>query len=80
MVESVPGLVGALVGFVFGWIQYQMIVAVVVGGLRRTNRSKTQAEDSDYKRRIRILQAIMLVLLLFGLPVLGYWVGRSLFG
>jgi hypothetical protein len=48
--------------------------------LRRTNPSKTQAEHDDYERRIRLLQAILLVLMVGGMPVLGYVIGRALFG
>jgi hypothetical protein len=75
-----PGLVGALIGFVVGLVEYKLVTGVVVAGLRRTNRSQTPAEYEDYERRIRLLQAIVLVLTLLGLPILGYVIGRTLFG
>lgn len=75
-----PGLVGALIGFVVGLVQYRLVSGVVVAGLRRTNPSKTQAEYDDYERRIRLLQAAVLVLTLLVWPVMGYVIGRTLFG
>ncbi len=80
MENSVPGLVGAGIGFVVGWVQYRLMSSVVVAGLRRTNRSQTQAEHDDYERRIRLLQAILLVMMMLGLPILGYVIGRAAFG
>jgi hypothetical protein len=74
------GLIGALIGFVVGLVEYKLVTGIVVAGLRRTNRSQTPAEYEDYERRIRLLQAIVLVLTLLGLPILGYVIGRTLFG
>lgn len=74
------GPIGAVIGFVIGLVEYKLVSGVVVAGLRRTNRSKTEAEYEDYERRIRLLQAILLVLTLLGLPILGYVIGRTLFG
>lgn len=74
------GPVGALVGFVIGLVEYKLVSGVVVAGLRRTNRSQTPAEYEEYERRIRLLQAILLVLTVLGLPILGYVIGRTLFG
>jgi biotin transporter BioY len=78
--DSVPGLIGAGIGFVVGWVQYKLVAGVVVAGLRRTNNSKTQAEYDDYERRIRLLQAILLVMMVLGLPIMGYVIGRTAFG
>jgi biotin transporter BioY len=77
---ELAGLVGAVAGFVFGWVEYKVLSSVVIMALRRTDRSQTEAERADYARRIRLLQAIMLVLLVGGTPVLGYWIGRTAFG
>ncbi|KUL94804.1 hypothetical protein DK26_18240 [Bosea sp. WAO] len=78
--ESWAGPLGALIGFVLGWLEYKLIGGTVTAALRRTNSSKTQAEHDDYERRIRLLQAILLVLMVGGMPVLGYVIGRTLFG
>ena len=78
--EYWAGPLGALIGFVLGWLEYKLIGGTVTAALRRTNPSKTQAEHDDYERRIRLLQAILLVLMVGGMPVLGYVIGRALFG
>lgn len=74
------GLIGALVGFVVGLVEYRLVTGVVVGALRRTDRSRTRAEKDDYERRIRLLEAAVLVVSVGGLPIVGYLVGRALFG
>ena len=74
------GLIGALIGLVVGLIEYRLVTGVVVGALRRTDSSTTQAEKDDYERRIRLLKAAVLVVSVGGLPIVGYLVGRTLFG
>ena len=74
------GLIGALIGFVVGLIEYRLVTGVVVGALRRTDSSQTQAEKDDYERRIRLLKAAVLVVSVGGLPIVGYFVRRTLFG
>jgi hypothetical protein len=74
------GLIGALIGFVVGLIEYRLVTGIVVASLRRTDSSQTQAEKDDYERRIRLLKAAVLVVSVGGLPIVGYLVGRALFG
>jgi hypothetical protein len=74
------GLLGALIGFVVGLIEYRLVTGLVVGALRRTDSSQTQAEKDDYERRIRLLQAAVLVVSVGGLPIVGYLIGRTMFG
>ncbi len=74
------GIVGALIGLALGWFEYKVISGVVTAGLRRTNWAKTQAEHDDYERRIRLLQTVLLVLTVGGMPIFGYFIGRTLFG
>ncbi|WP_199092703.1 hypothetical protein [Bosea sp. ASV33] len=74
------GLIGALIGFGLGLLEYRLISAVVIGALRRTDRSETQAEKDDYERRIRILRAVLVVMTIGLMPVLGFVIGRALFG
>ena len=54
--------------------------AVVIGALRRTDRSQTAAEKDDYERRIRILRAVLVVMTIGLTPILGFVIGRTLFG
>ena len=74
------GLIGALIGFVVGLIEYRLVTGLVVGALRRTDSSTTQAEKDDYERRIRLLKAAVLVVSVGGLHIVGYLIGRTLFG
>ncbi|WP_129156984.1 hypothetical protein [Bosea sp. Tri-44] len=80
MTAGQAGLIGALIGFVVGLIEYRLVMGVVVGALRRTDSSQTQAEKDDYERRIRLLKAAVLVVSVGGLPIVGYLIGRTLFG
>lgn len=74
------GLVGAVIGFALGLLEYRLMSAVVIGALRRTDRSETQAEKDDYERRIRILRAVLVVMTIGLMPILGFVIGRALFG
>ena len=77
---SWAGPLGALIGFGLGLLEYRLISAVVIGALRRTDRSETEAEKDDYERRIRILRAVLVVMTIGLMPVLGFVIGRTLFG
>ena len=74
------GLIGAIIGFALGLLEYRLMSAVVIGALRRTDRSETQAEKDDYERRIRILRAVLVVMTIGLMPVLGFVIGRTVFG
>ena len=78
--SAYSGLIGAVVGLALGLLEYRLISGVVVSALRRTNSSVTEAEHADYERRIRILRAVLLVMTVGAMPVVGYFVGRALFG
>ncbi|WP_454657151.1 hypothetical protein [Bosea beijingensis] len=77
---SWAGPLGALIGFGLGLLEYRLMSAVVIGALRRTDRSETQAEKDDYERRIRILRAVLVVMTIGLMPVLGFVIGRTVFG
>ena len=74
------GPLGALIGFGLGLLEYRLISAVVIGALRRTDRSETQVEKDDYERRIRILRAVLVVMTIGFMPILGFVIGRTVFG
>ena len=74
------GLLGAVIGFALGLLEYRLMSAVVIGALRRTDRSQTEAERNDYERRIRILRAVLVVMTIGLMPILGFVIGRTLFG
>jgi hypothetical protein len=75
-----PGLIGALIGLAVGLVQYKIISGIVIGGLRRTDSSKTQEERAAYERRIGMVRAVLVVMTIGVAPVLGYVIGRTLFG
>lgn len=77
---SWAGPLGALIGFVLGLLEYRLMSGVVIGALRRTDRSTTEAEKVDYERRIRILRAVLVVMTIGLMPILGFVIGRTLFG
>ena len=77
---NMAGWFGALIGFGLGLLEYRLISAVVIGALRRTDRSETQAEKDDYGRRIRILRAALVVMTIGLMPILGFVIGRTLSG
>ena len=77
---SLAGPLGALIGFALGLLEYRLISAVVIGALRRTDRSTTEAEKWDYERRIRILRWALMAMTIGLMPVLGFVIGRTLFG
>jgi hypothetical protein len=79
-VSGYAGLIGAVAGLALGLLEYRVISGVVVSALRRTNSSATEAEHADYEHRIRILRAVLLVMTVGAMPVVGYFVGRALFG
>lgn len=75
-----PGLIGALIGFVVGLVEYRIVSGLVIGALRRTDPSKTQAERDDYERRITYVRVALVVLMIGVTPVLGYVIGQTVFG
>ncbi|KRE04083.1 hypothetical protein ASE61_10845 [Bosea sp. Root670] len=77
---SWAGPLGALIGFGLGLLEYRLMSTVVIGALRRTDRSETEAERADYERRIRILRAVLVVMTIGVMPVLGFVIGRTVFG
>ncbi|MCO5093197.1 hypothetical protein [Bosea sp. (in: a-proteobacteria)] len=74
------GPLGAVIGFALGLLEYRLVSAVVIGALRRTDRSATQAEKEDYERRIGILRWALMVMTVGFMPILGFVIGRALFG
>jgi hypothetical protein len=74
------GLLGAIIGLGLGLLEYRLISAVVIGALRRTDRSVTEADKIDYERRIRILRLALMAMTIGFMPILGFVIGRTLFG
>ncbi|MHB2169233.1 hypothetical protein [Alsobacter sp. R-9] len=77
---SIAGLVGAAVGLGLGWIDYRVVSGVVVGRLRKLDRSQTPQEKDEFERRIRILRGVLFVLTIGAFPVIGYLLGVTVAG
>lgn len=77
---SPSGLLGALIGLGLGLLEYRLMAAVVIGALRRTDRSATQAEKDDYERRIAILRWVLRAITIGLMPILGFVIGRAVSG
>jgi len=74
------GLLVAIIGLGLGLLEYRLLSAVVIGALRRTDHSVTEAEKMDYERRIRILRWALMTMTIGFMPILGFVIGRTLFG
>jgi len=74
------GPLGALIGLGLGLLEYRVMSGIVVSALQRTDRSQTDAERADYARRILILRLVMMAMTIGAMPVVGFWIGRTVFG
>jgi hypothetical protein len=81
-VEAVsPGsAIGALLGLIFGWMDYTVVGGWVERKLRETDRSQTAAEKADYERRIAWFRRLFLLSTIGVFPIVGYFLGRAIIG
>ena len=77
---SLPGLIGAALGLVIGWIDYRIVAAMLVSRLRKLDRSANAAELAEFERRIVILRWVLFVMTVGAFPVVGYLLGVTLIG
>ena len=77
---SLPGLIGAALGLVIGWVDYRIVVAMLVPRLRKLDKSTTPAELADFEKRIVILRWALFVMTVGAFPVVGYLLGVTLIG
>jgi len=77
---SLPGLIGAALGLVIGWIDYRIVVVMIVGRLRKLDKSTTPAELADFEKRITILRWVLFIATVGAFPVVGYLLGVTLIG
>jgi type III secretory pathway component EscS len=73
-------IIGGVIGAGLGWLNAQVIAAVVIGRLRAMDRSATQAERDGFEARIRLLSVLVRVILTGGTAAVGYMFGRTLGG
>jgi len=77
---SVAGLVGAAMGLVVGYVDYRVVAGVVVGRLRKLDRSQTPQEKDEFERKVRILRIVLFALTVVAFPVVGYLLGVTIAG
>ncbi len=77
---SVAGLIGAAVGLAVGYVDYRVVSGVVVGRLRKLDRSQSPDDKATFERKIRILRVVLLVLTVGAFPVIGYLLGVTVAG
>jgi hypothetical protein len=75
---SPAGVIGALAGLIFGWVDYKVVGSWIERKLRETDRSQTAADKADYERRIGLFRRWFLLSTVGVFPVVGYFVGRSI--
>jgi hypothetical protein len=76
---SLWGLSGALVGATLGYLNFRVIIGILVPRLRALDRSATGAERDLFERRLVLLRRIFFSLEIVILGCVGYIVG-SWFG
>lgn len=77
---SLWGQIGALIGAALGYLNYRVILGIVVPRLRAVDRSETAEERAAFERKIVWLRRIFFTLEVVVLGGVGYWVGTWLGG
>ncbi|NJL07846.1 MAG: hypothetical protein HC900_05955 [Methylacidiphilales bacterium] len=77
---SLPGLIGAAMGFGLGLLNYGVVVGFVEKRLRALDRSASAAEKADFERRIILMRRIVLVLDVVAFSAVGYLFGHTIAG
>ena len=76
---SHPELIGALIGFVLGYIDYKIVIGVVQMRLKRVHADDMSPDLTQFERKLKVLRVVIVVMTLGAFPVIGYLVGLLLF-
>ena len=76
---SHPEWIGALIGFVLGYIDYKIVVGVVQMRLKRVHADDVAADLAPFERKLKVLRVVILIMTLGAFPVIGYLTGLLLF-
>lgn len=74
---SATGLVGAAIGFYIGWIDYRLALGALRGWTARHNKGASTPIAAWMHRNSVPLERVLLVLIMLGIPAIGYWAGAS---
>ena len=77
---SPAGMIGALIGLILGWVDFNVVGGWVERRLRETDRSQTAAEQAAYERRIAWFRRLFLLSTVGAFPIVGYFLGRTIAG
>jgi hypothetical protein len=77
---SLPGLIGAFVGLVLGWINYAFVVGIVERSLRRLDKSATAAERAAFETKLALMRRVVLAIDVVVFAGVGYLFGRTVGG
>ena len=76
---SHPELIGALIGFVLGYIDYKIVISVVQMRLKRSHADDMSPDLTLFERKLKVLRVVIVVMTLGAFPIIGYLVGLLLF-
>jgi hypothetical protein len=77
---SIPGLIGAALGVILGYVDWRVVGGVVEGRLRKLDRSSGPAETATFERKLRMLRAVLFVGTVITFLVIGYLLGVTISG
>lgn len=76
---SHPEWIGALIGFVLGYIDYKIVVGVVQMRLKRVHEDDVSSDLASFERKLKVLRVVIVVMTLGAFPVIGFLTGLLLF-
>ncbi|AXS40393.1 hypothetical protein [Breoghania sp. L-A4] len=77
---SLAGLIGAGIGLYIGWVDYRMAVGALRGWTARKNQGEGTPFAAWLHRNSAPVERVMLVLLMLGIPAMGYIAGVTFAG
>jgi hypothetical protein len=76
---SHPEWIGALIGFVLGYIDYKIVIGVVQMRLKRVSDDEISSDLTSFERKLKVLRVVIVIMTLGAFPVIGYLTGLFLF-
>jgi hypothetical protein len=78
--DNLPGLIGAGVGLVIGWVDFKIVAGLVERKLRDTDESATRDEKDAFEKKVRLFRLAFFVATVCFFPVVGYILGQTIAG
>ncbi len=77
---SLAGLIGAGIGLYIGWIDYRLALGALRGWTARNNQGEATPFAAWLHRNSVPVERGLLVLLMLGIPAIGYMAGATFAG